>query len=304
MPSADEAALVARFAVSQYTTWNQTFEEDIALYQKLGVECLELCERKLSTDPGRRRRQIQRVRDAGMKVTSVQPAVHALFPDSMSPQVTSLKERGERFRATIAWVAEEIADQRPPLVTVSGPAPNGDLRRAHEYALESYASLADVAAEAGLAVMFEPLNPVFMNTDTFICTLAAAVALIDAVRRPNFGIVLDSWHIWREYGVLEQIERLGERILCVHLSDWPRPEPRLQADRAVPGSGVIDLAGLVAAIERAGYRGAYCLEIFSSEELEDSLWRADQAEVITASRAGVGRALSEANAALAAEKGR
>lgn len=288
------AALAGRFAVSQYTTWGQTFDEDIALYERLGVDCIELCECKLSEDAPTRRQQIQRVRDAGMRVTSVQPVVHALFPDSFSPDVKDVHRRAERYQRTIEWVGEELSEEKPPLVAIGGRAPDYDFSYAHRFAREQYAVHAELAAQAGLSLAFEPLSSVYMNTDTFICTLRDAVSLVEDVGKPNFGLLLDVWHIWREFGVLAQIEALGDRIFAVHVGDWPRSEPRNQADRVIPGTGLADFAAIVKATEAAGYRGSYCLELFSHESLEDSLSRADPAWVIAESRSGLAAAFDAA----------
>lgn len=85
------------FSVSQFTTWHLSFEEDVELYKRLGVDGIEICERKMSRDPAIARRQLALagVCDAGLRVASVQPRCHALFPDSMSPEpVSPEKARG------------------------------------------------------------------------------------------------------------------------------------------------------------------------------------------------------------------
>ena len=48
---------------------------------------------------------------------------------------------------------------------------------------------------------------------------------------------------------------------------------------------MIDFPRLFGSIEKTGYRGRFCLKIFSVDELPDSLWLADPAEVINTSRA-------------------
>lgn len=100
----------------------------------------------------------------------------------------------------------------------------------------------------------------------------------------------DVWHIWREPNIAERVAGLGDRVLGVHVCDWAPEEPRGFMDRLLPGRGAIDLPALLGAIERTGYRGAYCLEIFSAEDLPDSLWREDPAEVVRRGRAGSGQA--------------
>jgi sugar phosphate isomerase/epimerase len=100
------------------------------------------------------------------------------------------------------------------------------------------------------------------------------------VDRANFGLLVDTWHLWREPRVAQRIATLGERLFGVHIADWPQVEPRSALDRVLPGQGTIDFPSLLGAIERAGYRGAYCLEIFSADEFPDSLWRMDATQLI------------------------
>lgn len=274
------------FSVSQFTTWHQTFEQDVALYAKLGVPGIEICERKLSTDPGKAREQLAMVAAAGLRVTSVQPRCHALFRDSMAPDTDDPDERARRYRATIDLFSEAFPGQNLPLVAISGNAPGYNFRHAHETARRVYPDLAGYAADRGVRIMFEPLHPILMNADSFISSLDEAMRLIDDVDRENFGLMLDVWHVWHERGVNARIADLEDRIFGVHICDWPADEPRHVGDRVLPGDGVIDLPGLLGAIDRSGYDGAYCLEIFSVDALPDSLWKQDPASVIERGRAG------------------
>jgi sugar phosphate isomerase/epimerase len=276
------------FSVSQYTTFPQTFEEDVELYCRLGLDGIELCEEKLAPDPGNAHEQLARLRDSGLKVTSVQPAVLSLFPHNQdtpaSPRTPA--DRMERYRRTMDLVADSFPGESIPLIVGGGKAPDFNFRLAHRTARELLPPLADYAADRGLRLMFEPLNPILMNAFTFVGSLEEAVRLIEDVARPNFGLALDVWHVWRERGVVKRLAELGERIFGVHVCDWPKTEPRHLGDRALPGDGMIDLPSLLGAIDQSGYRGAYCLEIFSDEDLPDSLWRRDPAEVIRRGREG------------------
>jgi len=274
------------FSVSQFTTWHQSFEQDIELYRRLGVEGIEICERKLSRDDGRAREQLAMVRDSGLTVTSVQPRVHALFPDFMCPNVDDPDERMARFRRTIDFFSEAFPGQDIPFVTITGNAPGMNFQAAHRIARAQYPQLADHAGDRGVRIMFEPLSVVLMNNDTFICTLDESMRLVEDVDSESFGVMFDIWHLWREPSVGTRLRDIGGRIFGVHISDWPEGEPRHPADRRVCGEGVIDLPGLLGALHAAGYRDAYCLEIFSLDELPDSLWQTDPADVIHRSRRG------------------
>jgi sugar phosphate isomerase/epimerase len=283
-------ATYPRFAVSQFTTWNLTFEQDLALYRQLKVDGIELCERKLSRDHTEARRQLALLRDSGLEVTSVQPRCHALFPDSMSPAPADPHERIELFKATIRMLAEFFPDQNLPLVTLTGAAPNRDLCTAYKVARSLYPDLCDDASAHGMRIMLEPLNPIFMNTDTFISTLKEAEDLVDSVRRDNFGFAIDTIHLYNEIDLPRRLAALGEKIFAVHISDAPKLHCRCAGDRLLPGDGCIDLPGIFGGIEASGYDGAYALEIFSAEELPDSIWRRDPAQVIEQARQGFQRA--------------
>ena len=270
------------FSVSEFSTWNLSFEQDIELYQTLGIEAIEVCERKLSKDIEQAKDQLAFLQSTKLRVSSVQPRVHALFPDSMTPDIIDPEERAEQYRKTIDLFSAFFPNA--PLVAISGNAPNYNYRTAYQTALKIYPELADFAAGRGMRIMFEPLHPILMNNDSFIGSLQLGLELIQAVKRDNFGLMLDVWHVFHEPSIEERIAALTGLIMGVHICDWPKDWPRCVADRVMPGDGVIQLSPLLAAIEASGYQGAYCLELFSSEDLPDSLWKEDPARVIEHSR--------------------
>jgi len=276
------------FSVSEYTTWPLSFEQDVVLYGNLGVKGIEVAEDKLADDPGRAREQLSMLTEAGLTVTSAQPGMLSLFPHNLDPDDAPREpeDRLVRYRRTIDLFSESFPGRQVALIAGGGKAPGYDFRLAHEAARRLYPSLADYAADRGVRIMFEPLSPILMNAFSFVCTLDEAMSLIEDVNRDNFGLALDVWHVWREPDIAERIAKLGDRIFGVHICDWPKEEPRNLMDRVLPGDGLIDLPALLGAIDRTGYTGAYCLEIFSDECFADSLWRADPAEVITRGREG------------------
>jgi sugar phosphate isomerase/epimerase len=156
------------------------------------------------------------------------------------------------------------------LVVNTGLAPAGNFAAAHRVAIEQFGRAARLAADRGVRLALEPLHPVYMNTDTFICTLAEAERMIDAVDHPAFGVFLDVWHYGAEPDAARRVRGFGARIFGVHVSDWRRP--RAFADRLLPGDGELPLPALLRGIRAAGYRGTYTLEIFSDRKLPDSLW--------------------------------
>ena len=276
------------FSVSQYTTYPLSFEEDVALYRDLGVEGIEVCQEKLSADPGKARAQLALVRESGLRVTSVQPLIHSPFPhnDTQEGDPTDPAGRMARFRQTIDLFAESFPDECITFVAGGGIAPEYNFRLARRTAREVFAPLAEYAAERGTRIGFEHLHPILMNAYTFICTLDDARKLVADVDRPAFGLFLDAWHLWPERDLEERLAELAGLVFGVHLGDWPADEPRALGDRLIPGHGIIDLSSLLRGVHRSGYDGAYCLELFSAEHLPDSLWKADPGDVIRQGRAG------------------
>jgi sugar phosphate isomerase/epimerase len=275
------------FAVSEFTTWHQTFEEDVKLYLELGVDAIEVCERKLSSDRTKAREQLAHLKETRLPVCSIQPRVHALFPDSMSPDIKEPEKRLEQFMASVDLFAEFFPNT--PMVAISGNAPNCNFRLAHETARKLYPELARHAASKNMKIAFEPLSVVLMNNDSFISTLDEGLSLIRDVNQPNFGLLLDVWHVWREPMIEERLAKLTN-IFAVHLCDWPKGEPRAIADRVIPGEGLIDLSGMFSAIEKSGFTGAYALELFSADHLPDSLWQHPAKDVLEQSRTNFYRA--------------
>lgn len=275
------------FGVSEFTTWPWTFEEDLENYAALGVACIEVCEFKL--DETRAAAQLALVGEMGLQISSVQPQLHSLFPDAPRPEPQEPTDRLDLFRRSI----ERFGQAAPgtTLVTISGAAPGGDYRRAFHTAVEEYRALAEFAAQHGVRIALEPLNPILMNVDTFICSLPDAMEIVHAVDHPAFGVFVDVWHVWPDAAAPDHIRECGDRIFGVHVNDWHRP--RCAGDRASIGQGNLDLAPLLRAIHESGYRGAYTLEIFSDLALPDSLWKTDLTILIANNKAAFEKVWTE-----------
>jgi sugar phosphate isomerase/epimerase len=268
-----------RLGVSQFTTRPWTFEEDIRNYAELGIEYIEICEEKL--DPARVDEQLRMVHQSGLTISSVQPLVRTLFPSVSQPEPKNVGARCERLRRSIRSLSE--ADRESTFVTNTGVALHGNIEAAVESAVREYRQLAAFAGEYNATIVLEPLSPTLMNLETCIWTIAQAMEVIDAVNLPNFGLCLDYWNVWQNPEVERHIEAAGDRIKVVHVSDWR--QPRSTEDRAIPGTGEMDLGSLIAATRRAGFDGVYTVEIFSGN-VPDPLWNQGLRTVIACSRMG------------------
>jgi sugar phosphate isomerase/epimerase len=269
-----------QFGVSEFTTNPWSFEQDVETYARLGVEAIEVCEFKL--DERRAADQLALALRLELKISSVQPVVRTLFPSLSQPEPKDVSARMARFRTSI----EHIVASAPnvPFVTNTGIPPNGNMQEVFDRAATEYRALAEFAETQGGRIALEPLNASIMNEESAIWTLEQAMRIVSAVDHPSFGICLDTWNIWQNAAILEQIKACGDRIFVVQVSDWRTP--RSFQDRLIVGQGEIPLPPLLRAIHETGFRGAYSVEIFSNG-VPNPLWEADLSQVIRDSRAGL-----------------
>ena len=271
--------MIPPFGISQFTTWTQTFAEDLRLYREAGIAYLEVCEAKL--DPRRPEPQLRALQASGLRVASVQPRFHSPYPNSLRPVPAAPSERMRRLRASIRLFGRYFPGTT--LVVNTGLAPGGDLASAWRTSVREFRRAAVYAADHGVRLALEPLNPIYMNTDTFICSLAQGRRLIDAVDHPAFGVFLDVWHYPEETDSAAEVRKFGPRIFGVHISDWRLP--RAFADRVLPGQGELPLVPMLRTIRQAGYSGIYTLEIFSDLRLRGSLWAHPRRTVLEGQKA-------------------
>jgi sugar phosphate isomerase/epimerase len=278
------------FGISEFTTMPWSFEKDVERYAAQGVEAIELCEQKL--DDRRYAEQAATIAAHGLAVSGVQPLVRTFFASRMQAHPAALEDRVARLKLSI----ERLARFAPgaPFITNTGAHPKGDMAEAMAVTTRELKALAPFAADHGVRIALEPLNPTSVNVESAIWTVAQALDVIEATGRDEIGLCLDYWNIWQNAGIEADIRRAGERIFTVQASDWRTP--RSFADRIVPGDGTIPLGALLHATYDAGYRGACTVEIFS-QDVADSLYDGDLDAVITRSRAGVEAAWNRAHAA-------
>ncbi len=184
-------------------------------------------------------------------------------------QIQLTPERGldrGRLEAELALRLEVCRRMKAAYLLVVPPRVAGVTAEAALEPIREGLSLArDRADAAGVRVAFEFLG--FADCPIGSPTLAGEVVL--AV--PGADLVLDSCH-WHASGSGRLDAFPIERLAMVHLNDAPKKPPRLveDADRLLPGMGVIRLGELIAALRARGYTGPWSLETFNP-----AYWQAD-----------------------------
>jgi sugar phosphate isomerase/epimerase len=164
------------------------------------------------------------------------------------------------------------------LVLVPGGLPPGDrdLEAARDRAARAIEWLVPHAQQLGVTLGIEPMNPIYAADRGVISTLAQALDIAERFDAADVGVIVDTFHLWWEPGVADQLLRAGERILSYQVSDWitPLPTDTLLA-RGMMGDGHIDFAAFTRAVVLAGYSGDIEVEIFNA-----GLWALPPAEVV------------------------
>jgi sugar phosphate isomerase/epimerase len=172
------------------------------------------------------------------------------------------------------------------LLVVPPRAADVDPDRAVEAMREGLATIRDRAGPDGIGVAFEFLG----FRDCPIDTPARAGRVVTGLA--GVDLVLDSCH-WHASGGGSLAGFPTDRLAMVHLNDAPAKPPREieDADRVLPGLGVIDLAGLVGQLRAAGYEGPWSLETFNP-----AYWSADPLGIAIDGRSRLERVLGQPHA--------
>jgi sugar phosphate isomerase/epimerase len=163
------------------------------------------------------------------------------------------------------------------LVLVAGGLPPGskDIAGARAQVRDGLATILPHARAARMPLAIEPLHPMTAADRCVVCTLDQALDLCDELGEGT-GVAVDVYHVWWDPALAPAIARAGGRILTYHVCDWLVPTTDLVYDRGMMGDGVIDLRGIRALVEAAGYAGHCDVEIFSAR----NWWTRDPAEVL------------------------
>lgn len=164
------------------------------------------------------------------------------------------------------------------LVMVVGGLPAGsrDLRGARAMVSDAIATLVPYAAERSVRLALEPMHPMFCADRGVLSTLAQALDVADAFPVEHVGVVVDTFHVWWDPDVWDQIARAGARIASFQVGDFLTPlPPDVLLGRGMMGDGHVDFPPFLAAVTAAGYMGDIEVEIFNAD-----IWSGNYTEVL------------------------
>lgn len=259
---------LSRLSLNQRTTANWSLREAIDGAVHAGLGSIGLW-REPVADVGLATAR-QWVDDAGLRVSSL--CRGGFFTAAGAVEKAIARESNH------AAIDEAAVLGAGTLVLVPGGLPAGDvdIEGARSRAADAIAELVPHAHDRGVRLGIEPMHPIFAADRGVVSTLEQALDIAENFDEADVGVVVDTFHVWWEPKVLEQIARAGRRIVSYQVCDWITPLPAdTLLSRGMMGDGHIDFPTLSAAVAAAGYSGDIEVEIFNAD-----VWASDGHDVV------------------------
>jgi sugar phosphate isomerase/epimerase len=244
-----------RFSLNQITTPRWSVPELVSACERRGIPAVALWRHKIEETGLAETARL--IRDSGLRVSTV--CRGGMFP---APTAEGRRAKIEDNYRAIEEAATLGADA---LVLVCGSREGASLREARAMVREGIEAILPRAKEAGVVLGIEPFHPMLIEDRSVIVTLQEANDLVDYFGDPNCGVTFDAYHLFWDPRLDEEIARAAGHIVSNQISDWVLPIEGGLTSRGMLGDGSIDLPGICAAVDDAGYRGFIEVEILSSK---------------------------------------
>jgi len=252
-----------RLSVSAVSSWRASFDDDLALWERLGVRHVGLSLRKceeVGLDVA-----VERIGSAGLRVSNVVECGWCALDD-----LATWSEYQDRLLAALDAMRTLAA---PVLVLTTGPAGSLEWEAAAGALRRAINPVRSAAADAGVRIAID--NTGAMRLDlSFVTTLRDTVDLAEHL---GVDVCLELNSCWAERGFVVTLLRAQPRLAHVQLSD-ARVGSLTTPDRLVPGDGDIPLGRRIGEILAVGYAGAFEIEMvgprIESEGYEPAIRRA------------------------------
>jgi 2-keto-myo-inositol isomerase len=271
-----------KIALNGATTMHADLETDIRAAHEAGYDLIEIWKSKLIDflEDNTTHDLIRLLDEASLDAWSINSIEHITF--RTSEDYAAITDECER----LCRIAAEI--NCPYIVVVPGRLPAAGATE-DEIVAESVRvlnELGDIARRHGVGLAFEFLG----QADCSVQTLDLAKAIVDAVGRPEIGLVIDTFHFYAGNSSFEAIDSLDPRKLFVfHINDAEDlPKEQLtDAHRLYPGTGILPISDIKARFDAIGYDRMVSVEIFRPE-----YWQQDPFDVARKAKAATEKALN------------
>jgi len=244
-----------KLALSEISTVNASFQEDVTAYAAAGFGGIGIWEMKLPPDDAA---NIARLRENGLGVANCVPAIPSILPLRI-PGMDGPPEPADRIAALRASM-NRLAPYEPESVLVlTGPAID---ERSRAVVIAGLYEIAEAASAAGVRLGLEPSHPSQHESVSFVNWIDDTLALLAEADLDHVGLMIDTYNLWNESP--DRLAAVADRVSGLHVADEPSDPNR--TDRALPGEAGTRSFDHIDALRRAGWDGYLDVEIFSTPE--------------------------------------
>lgn len=247
--------MIDRLSLNQKTTEHWPLADTLEGCAAAGLEWIGLWREHVA--PFGVERVAEMVRAAGLKVSTL--CRGGFFPSDT--------ERGWKANVdeNLRVLDEAATLGTDTVVLVCGGIAGGDLDRSRRQVATGIEAIVPRAQDLGVRLAIEPLHPMYCADRSVIVTLRQALDLAEEFPADVVGVTVDTFHLWWDPEVWDQLERAGSRIFSYQVCDWLDPLPDVLMGRGMMGDGVIDFRPFTDAVTAAGYAGPIEVEIFNHD---------------------------------------
>ncbi len=250
-----------RLALSEISTVNASFAEDVAAYAAAGFDSIGIWEFKLPPDD---EANLALLREHGLAVANCVPAVPSILQLGI-PGMEGPADPQERIESICASMRRFAAYRPECVLCLSGPLGGRSEAEGRAILVDGLRRIAASARAAGVTLGFEPIHVAQRESTAFVHTIADSLDLLDEAGLGDVGIMADTFNLAAEEPVA--LAAVAARITGLHVAEWPVDGDR--TDRVLPGEGLGEAAAQVRALRSTGWDGTLDVEIFSTP---DAFW--------------------------------
>jgi sugar phosphate isomerase/epimerase len=248
-----------KLSLSEISTVNATFEEDVFAYAAAGLDGIGIWEFKLSQDDEENILALDR---AGLGVSNCIPAIPSILPLAI-PGMEGPPDPAERIEALCASMGRLAAYRPASVLCLTGPIGDRDPAEAYGIVVEGMKQVAAAARAAEIRLGLEPTHVSESHESSFLSTIGEAIELLDEAGLDDVGVMIDSVHVWDTPSLEDDISRNAGRITGLHVADKLAPGA---PGRLLPGEGMTRPDRVLELVLATGFDGYVDIEIFSTPE--------------------------------------
>jgi len=269
-----------RLALSEISTVNASFPEDVAAYAAAGFDAIGLWEFKLPADDDA---NVALIEEHGLTVANCIPAVPAILPLRI-PGLEGPPDPAERIESICSSLHRLATYEPESVLCLTGPLGDRTPAEAHAIVVDGLQRVAEAADAAGVRLGLEPIHPADFDSTSWVNTVDAAVALLDEAGLDEVGIMADTYNLWDDPAAAAWLEANAGRVTGLHVAG--RPDDEL--GRVLPGEAGGRERELVTALRSGGWDGSLDVEIFSTP---DRFWSLPVEDAARRAHAAISRLL-------------